>query len=237
MKNLNIFDYLRPNMIMRITSIFSPWFLYVSLCLLFSSFLLVVFTVEPDYQQGENYRILYIHVPFAWMSLLLYIFLTLCSIFYLITLSPSIYFVSKSIAVVGCVFTFLTLITGSFWGYPMWGTFWVWDARLTSVLILFFVYLGYLYLSSFSIKDFTKNSYISSIFSIFGVILLPIIKYSVEWWNTLHQGSSISQFNSDIHLSMVLPLLLSFSGFLFYSFYLIVLLLRNYFIFIKLYKF
>nr|YP_007890628.1 ABC transporter subunit C [Jakoba bahamiensis]AGH24122.1 ABC transporter subunit C [Jakoba bahamiensis] len=233
----DFFDYLKPTFVMKISRMLLPFLQYLYIVCLSIGLLLIIFVLDPDFQQGENYRILYIHVPFAWMSLSVYLFLTIFSLFYLFTLSPIIHLFSKCLGILGMVFTFLTLVTGSLWGYPMWGTFWVWDARLTSVLILFLVYLGYNYICSYLTLDEARNAYIASIFSIIGVILLPIIKYSVEWWNTLHQGSSITQFNSGIHFSMIYPLFLIFFGFFFYASYVLLLLLRTYLIEKKLSRF
>lgn len=161
-----------------------------------------------DFQQGENYRIIYVHVPAAWMSLLIYLFITITSFFFLVTKHPLFNIFSQIGAKIGLFFTFLTLITGCLWGKPMWGTFWVWDARLTSVLILFFIYLG-------AIRFCKMSAQIGSIFICIGCINIPIIKFSVNWWNTLHQPSSITQFGASIHMSMLIPIFFMFLVFFF----------------------
>nr|AKJ25493.1 cytochrome c maturase subunit C [Geranium phaeum] len=160
-----------------------------------------------DFQQGANSRILYVHVPVAWMSILLYIATAIKTFFFLLTKHPLFLRSSGTGIEMGALFTFFTLVTGSFWGRPMWGTFWVWDARLTSVLILFFIYLGALCFQKLSVE-------LASIFICVGLIDIPIIKFSVNWWNTLHQPGSISRFGTSIHLSMLIPILVNFANFI-----------------------
>jgi heme exporter protein CcmC len=169
---------------------------------------LSIWVAPSDFQQGENYRIIYVHVPAAWMSLLIYIAMAISSVLFLLTKHPLFQLFSKTGAKIGASFTLFTLVTGGFWGKPMWGTFWVWDARLTSVLILFFIYLGALRFQEFSAD-------LASIFICIGSINIPIIKFSVNWWNTLHQPSSISQFGTAIHISMLIPIFLIFASFFF----------------------
>nr|AHI15982.1 cytochrome c biogenesis C [Blasia pusilla]QIA59569.1 cytochrome c biogenesis C [Blasia pusilla] len=171
---------------------------------------LSIWVAPSDFQQGENYRIIYVHVPAAWMSLLIYIAMAISSVLFLLTKHPLFQLFSKTGAKIGALFTLFTLVTGVFWGKPMWGTFWVWDARLTSVLILFFIYLGALRFQEFSAD-------VASIFICIGLINIPIIKFSVNWWNTLHQPSSISQFGTSIHISMLIPIFLIFASFFFLS--------------------
>jgi heme exporter protein C len=177
------------------------------------SFYLSTWVAPSDFQQGENYRIIYVHVPAAWMSLLVYIFITITSLLFLITKHPFFNLLSMIGTKIGALFTVITLLTGSFWGKPMWGTFWVWDARLTSVLILLFIYIGILYFNQIS-------SELGSILVCVGLINIPIIKFSVNWWNTLHQPSSITQFGAAIHISMLTPIIL-----MFFTFFLVFLLL------------
>ncbi|CAK9195778.1 unnamed protein product [Sphagnum troendelagicum] len=167
-----------------------------------------IWVAPSDFQQGENSRIIYVHVPAARMSLLIYIAMAISSVLFLLTKHPLFQLFSKTSAKIGALFTLFTLITGGFWGKPMWGTFWVWDARLTSVLILFFIYLGALRFQEFSAD-------VASIFICIGLINIPIIKFSVNWWNTLHQPSSISQFGTSIHISMPIPILLISTSFFF----------------------
>ncbi len=163
-------------------------------------------TSPPDYQQGETVRIMYIHVPAAWMALGIYSFLALSGVSYLIWKNPLSDTLAHAIAPVGALFTLTCLITGSLWGKPIWGTWWVWDARLTSMLVLFIMYLGYILLEGAFSSD-ERNATARSVLAIAGAINLPIIKFSVEWWNTLHQPASILRTEGiAIHPSMQLPL-------------------------------
>nr|AHI15981.1 cytochrome c biogenesis C [Bazzania trilobata]QGQ61910.1 cytochrome c biogenesis C [Bazzania tridens]QIA59527.1 cytochrome c biogenesis C [Bazzania japonica] len=167
---------------------------------------LSIWVAPSDFQQGENYRIIYVHVPTARMSLLIYIAMAISSVLFLLTKHPLFQLFSKTGAKIGASFTLFTLVTGGFWGKPMWGTFWVWDARLTSVLISFFIYLGALRFQEFSAD-------VASISICIGPINIPIIKFSVNRWNTLHQPSSISQFGTSIHISMLIPIFLISASF------------------------
>nr|QIA60398.1 cytochrome c biogenesis C [Heteroscyphus zollingeri] len=169
---------------------------------------LSIWVAPSDFQQGENYRIIYVHVPAAWMSLLIYIAMAISSVLFLLTKHPLFQLFPKTGAKIGASFTLFTLVTGGFWGKPMWGTFWVWDARLTSVLISFFIHPG-----APRFQEFSAD--VASIFICIGPINIPIIKFSVNWWNTLHQPSSISQFGTSIHISMPIPIFLIFASFFF----------------------
>lgn len=163
-------------------------------------------TSPPDYQQGETVRIMYIHVPAAWMALGIYSFLALSGISYLIWRNPLSDTLAQAVAPVGALFTLTCLITGSLWGKPIWGTWWVWDARLTSMLVLFIMYLGYILLEGAFQSD-VRNATTRSVLAIAGAINLPIIKFSVEWWNTLHQPASILRTEGiAIHPAMQTPL-------------------------------
>lgn len=222
----SFWSYSKPSYFMRATRALLPYTFWISLLVLSIGFCLGLFFVASDAQQGENYKIMYLHVPCAWMSLLLYSFLALLSLAYLIWHHPLTTVLARSCALLGTCFTGITLITGSLWGYPVWGTFWVWDARLTSVLVLFFLYIGYLlFISSFS--NPLQGLKVASLLALVGFINIPIIKFSVDWWNTLHQSSSVTQMQSSIHSSMLIPLLLIFLGFLFYSAYCLFLELRR----------
>ncbi len=177
-----------------------------------------------DYQQGNAVYIMYIHVPAAWMALMIYTLMAVFNISGFIWKNPFFYIISKSIAVIGCVFTAITLATGSLWGKPIWGTYWVWDARLTSVLILFFLYLGYIILLN-SFNDREKGEKIAAIISIVGFINIPLIKFSVEYFNSLHQPASIMRSGGvAIHQSMLTPLLLMFGCY--FSYFVFISLLR-----------
>jgi heme exporter protein C len=161
----------------------------------------------PDYQQGESFRIIYVHVPAAWMSLFIYVTMAVCGVISLVWRIKMAEVVLISSAPIGAAFTFLALVTGSLWGKPMWGTWWVWDGRLTSELILLFLYLGVIALYS-AIEDRQTAARAVSILAIVGVVNVPIIHYSVEWWSTLHQGPTVTKLDRpSIHIDMLIPLL------------------------------
>ena len=179
----------------------------------------------PDYQQGESYRIIFIHVPSAWMSLFIYVVMAGSSAIGLIWRIKLAEVIAISSAPIGASFTFLALATGSLWGKPMWGTWWVWDARLTSELLLLFLYLGVIALYN-AVEDKRTAARAAGILAIVGVVNIPIIHYSVEWWNTLHQGPTVTKFDApSIHLSMLIPLLLMALAFKLY--YVVLVLLRS----------
>jgi heme exporter protein C len=171
----------------------------------------------PDYIQGDSVRIMYVHVPSAWLGLACFSFITFLSILNFIFKIKNFYFINKSIAPIGLLFTCLAIVTGSLWGQPTWGTWWAWDARLTSMLVLMLFYILYI-LTLKIIKEESTIIKISSIVAIVGSINLPIIKYSVEWWSTLHQPASIKiTGSSTIHSTMMLPLMVMLLVFLLYA--------------------
>lgn len=174
-------------------------------------------TSPIDYQQFDAVRIMYIHVPCAWLSLMIYSIMAISNLSGFIWKNPFSYLIAKAIAPIGATFTAITLITGSIWGKPIWGTWWVWDARLTSVLILFFLYAGYIILVN-AFDDISKGEKIAAILSIVGFINIPIIKFSVEYWNSLHQPASILRKGGvSIAPEMLKPLMLMFTALVFYS--------------------
>ena len=185
--------------------IFKPLIFITALTLITGLFL--TYLSPLDYQQGLTVKIMYIHVPSAWLALLTYTIMTIYSIIGLAFKIPFSFIINKAIAPIGAVFTLLCLISGSLWGKPMWGTWWVWDARLTSVAILFIIYLLIIFLNqAFENRDVREKTI--AIFIIIGSINLPIIKFSVDWWNTLHQPASVSKLSSSsIDISMLKPLL------------------------------
>jgi heme exporter protein C len=201
--------YLKSNKII-------PWLLYPCLALCFIGIYGGLFVVPPDYQQGETYRIMFVHVPSASMSMFVYFVMAVASGIGLIWQIKLANVVAKVSAPIGASFTFLALVTGAVWGKPMWGTWWVWDARLTSELVLLFLYLAYMSLGN-AFDNPKTASKASAILAIVGLINLPIIKYSVEWWNTLHQGASISTVEKiskpAIDGSMIWPLFVMFVAF------------------------
>jgi len=191
---------------------------FSAVCLVIFSFLAVyfIFNSPDDYQQGNAVKIMYIHVPAAWMALLIYSLMAIFNVSGFIWKNPFFYLISRVIAPLGCIFTLITLVTGSIWGKPIWGTWWVWDARLTSVLILFFLYLGYIILLD-SFDDRGKGEKIAAIISIVGFVNVPVIKFSVEYWNSLHQPASIIRTGGiSIANSMLVPLLLMFGAYFSY---------------------
>jgi heme exporter protein C len=171
----------------------------------------------PDYIQGDSVRIMYVHVPSAWIGLACFSFITFLSISNFIFKIKNFYYINKSLAPIGLLFTCLAIVTGSLWGQPTWGTWWAWDARLTSMLVLMLFYVFYILVFKL-IKNESLIIKVSSIVAIVGSINLPIIKYSVEWWSTLHQPASIKITGSSaIHSSMLLPLMIMLFVFLLYA--------------------
>jgi len=177
-----------------------------------------------DYQQGDTVRIMYVHVPAAWMALFVYTAMAAMSAVALIWRHPLAEIAARASAPIGACFTFVALVTGSLWGKPMWGTWWVWDARLTSVLVLFFLYLGYIALAN-AFDDEERGGRAASILALVGFVNVPIIKFSVDWWNTLHQPSSVLKLGGPaIDPSMLWPLLVMAVAFK--AFYVAVLIMR-----------
>ncbi|MDC1356018.1 heme ABC transporter permease [Pseudomonadota bacterium] len=218
-----MFDWLaNPNRFKRITNKLEPFLIVISIILIASGLYFGLFDSPKDYQQGDAVRIMYVHVPSAWLASFLFLSLAVSCIFYLAWKHPFADIISNTIAPIGAVFSVLTLVTGSLWGKPMWGTWWVWDARLTSMLVLFFFYLGYIILSN-AFERKIDGSKSASVLALIGLINLPIIKFSVDWWHTLHQPSSILKFDGpSIDEQMLLPLILMFFGFSIFSLYLII---------------
>jgi len=214
-----MFRFSNPKKFQELSDNVYPWinilaFVFILLGLYYS-----FFNSPPDYLQGETVRIMYIHVPSAWLSLMIYSSMGICSIISLIWKHTLADIISRSCAPIGASFTLVTLITGSIWGKPTWGTWWVWDARLTSELILLFIYLGHIILSN-AFDDFRKGDRNAAILAIVGLINLPIIKWSVDWWNTLHQPASLTKFGApSIDSVMLFPLIFMALGltFLFVS--------------------
>jgi len=213
-----------PKHFYRITGSWIPWLWAVTLLFMIPGLYLGLWVAPPDYQQGDSFRIMYVHVPAAWMSLFIYVFMAVTGGIGLIWNMKMADIMAASSAPVGASFTFLALVTGAIWGKPMWGTWWVWDARLTSELILLFLYLGYIALHS-AIDDPRTAAKAAAILAIVGSVNIPIIHYSVEWWNTLHQGPTVTRLDKPaIHPSMLWPLLLMAGAFQVYFF--TVLLMR-----------
>ena len=199
--------------------------IFLMLVLIFVGLIYALFFSPPDYIQGDSVRIMYVHVPSSFISLLCFAFIGLFSIINLIFKIKIMSLMAKSLAPLGCVFAMVSIVTGSFWGKPTWGTWWVWDARLTSMVVLLLFYLAYIFVWKF-ISNYGKAEKISSVIGIVGLLNLPVIRYSVDWWNTLHQPSSITLTAAPkIHYTMLIPLSIMFFGLILYS---IVIFLMKY---------
>ena len=199
---------INPNKFNQLTDIIIKPVFYLSIVTLFIGLIFALFLSPNDYQQGLTVRIMYVHVPSAWLALLTFAIMTIYSIIALAFKIPFGFIINSAVAPVGALFTLTCLVTGSLWGKPMWGTWWVWDARLTSVAILFIMYL-IIIIINFSFENRGIREKIVAVFVIIGSINLPIIKFSVDWWNTLHQPASISKLSSpSIDSSMLRPLLI-----------------------------
>ena len=185
---------------------FTPFLVILTIISFIIGSYFALYGSPPDYIQGDSMRIMYVHVPSAWWALMSYSVLAVSCTIWFITRNPFFNLIAKSIAPIGAVFTLIALVTGSIWGKPTWGVWWVWDARLTSMLLLFFLYLAYIFLwQAISNKDLASK--ISAALAMIGFINVPIIKFSVDWWNTLHQPASISKLSSpSIDESMLIPL-------------------------------
>ena len=200
-----------PGQFMALSARLLPWLAAGAAILIAAGLYMAFFASPPDYQQGETVRIMYVHVPSAWLSMMIYALIALSSFGLLVFRHPLADVSAKAAAPIGAVFTFLALATGSLWGKPMWGTFWVWDPRLTSVLILFFLYLGLIALRS-SIDDETLAARLTAVLSLVGIAILPVIKFSVEW-NSLHQPASVMRLGAPaIHPALIWPLLVMALG-------------------------
>lgn len=200
----------------RVAGALTPWFAWPAFALIVAALYGGLVLAPPDYQQGDAFRIIYMHAPSAWMSLMVYVVMAVSAAIGLIWRMKLAHAVAASCAPIGATFTFAALATGALWGQPMWGTWWVWDARLTSELILLFLYLGYSALRA-SIEDLQRADRASAVLAIVGVINVPIIHYSVVWWNTLHQAPSVTKMGApSISTSMLVPLLMMLLGFTLY---------------------
>ncbi len=204
-----MFDYLaNPARFQRIAAVVTPVVWAVFVMTLIGGLYFAFFASPADYQQGETVRIMYIHVPAAWMALFGYTTMAVMAVFTLVWKHPLADIAARAMALPGAAFAFITLVTGALWGRPMWGTWWVWDARLTSMLILLFLYIGYMVLvDSFDREE--RGSKSGAVLLLIGVINIPIIKFSVDWWNTLHQGASVLRSGGPlIDSTMLTPLIL-----------------------------
>jgi heme exporter protein C len=202
-----------PARFMRISGAMLPWLAGVTAAVIALGLGWALLLAPPDYQQGESVRIMFIHVPSAWMALSVYLFVAIASGVALVSRHPLAEVAAQAAAPIGAAFTLVCLTTGSLWGRPMWGTWWVWDARLTSVLVLFFLYLGYIALLN-AFDDASRGGRAASLLALVGIVNLPIIKFSVDWWNTLHQPASVLRLGGPtIDASMLIPLFVMALGF------------------------
>jgi len=201
-----------------------PWFAAISVLLTLAGLYVGFFVAPTDFQQGESYRIIFIHVPAAWMSMFIYVLMATYAAIGLIWKTRLSSMMATALAPTGAMFTFIALWTGAFWGRPTWGAYWVWDARLTSELILLFLYFGYISLQA-AIDDPQRASRASALLALVGVINVPIIYFSVKWWNTLHQGSSLNlEKGSSMEMTMLLAMLIM--TFAFWAYVIVAALLR-----------
>ena len=212
-----MFKILKPNKIFKVTSKAPKYVLFLFIIFLTIGLVESLILSPEDYKQSHAVRIMYVHVPAAWISLGIFTSITLLSISGYIFKNQNFFLISKSLAPSGFILNIIALVTGSIWGKPTWGTWWAWDARITSMLILMFFYLMYLVAwRIFQDKDNVLK--ITTMITIFGIINVPIIKYSVEWWNTLHQPASINILSkSSIHSSMLFPLIIMTAAFALFS--------------------
>jgi len=203
-----------PARFMRISGVVLPPLGVATIMVLTVGLYLALFIAPPDYQQGESVRIMFVHVPAAWLALFAYLVVAAASALALVWKHPLAEIAAQAAAPLGAAFTFVCLVTGSLWGKPMWGTWWAWDARMTSVLVLFFLYLGYIALTN-AFDDMARGRRAASVLALVGVVNLPIIKFSVDWWNTLHQADSVFRVGGPtIDPSMLWPLLTMGLGYL-----------------------
>jgi len=219
--------FANPARFMRLSERLMPWCTAGAVGFLAVGFYLALFVAPPDYQQGEAVRIMFVHVPAAWMASFAYLFMAVASAVALIWRHPLADLAAQAAAPLGAGFTLICLVTGSLWGQPMWGTWWVWDARLTSVLVLFFLYLGYIALVH-AFDDPTRGARAGAVLALVGAVNLPIIKFSVDWWNTLHQPASVFRIGGPtVDRAMLVPLLVMAVGFTLYFAALLMLRIRT----------
>ena len=213
-----------PNKIFSISNKFINTLIIFMIFIIFLGLIYALFISPQDHIQGDSVRIMYVHVPSSFIALGSFALIGIASILNLIFKIKFMPLIAKSLAPIGIIFTLISIVTGSLWGKPTWGVWWAWDARLTSMAILLLFYLVYIFIWKY-VKNFEKANKISSVIGIIGLFNLPVIKYSVDWWNTLHQPSSITLTSAPtIHYTMLVPLIIMFLGMVGYS--LIIFLMR-----------
>jgi len=214
---INIWKYASPQTFYPLAGKLAPWFLALAAVLAIAGLSLGLLVAPPDFQQGNAYRIIFIHVAAAWMSMFIYLVMAFwCAVGFAMNTRLS-FMMALALAPTGALFTFIALWTGALWGKPTWGAWWVWDARLTSELILLFQYIGIILLRA-AIDDLRRADRASAVLALVGVVNVPIIYFSVKWWNTLHQGASVSMTESKMATPMVAAMLIMMLGFWMYSF-------------------
>lgn len=213
---MNLYFFSSPATFYRPAGALAPWFFALAALLAVAGMYMGFVVAPTDAQQGEVYRVIFIHVPAAWMSMFIY-FVMACYGAAALTFNTRLAaMMARALAPTGAMFTFVALWTGAFWGRPTWGTYWVWDARLTSELVLLFLYLGFIALAN-AFEDPRRGDRAAALLAIIGVVNLPIIYFSVHWWNTLHQGSSVSFKGTTMHVAMLWAMLLMALSFWMYS--------------------
>ncbi len=216
-----------PPHVFRIAGRLAPWFGGLGLAALAVATVWGLVFAPPDYEQGDGFRIIYVHVPSAWLSLFVYTMMAVACAVGLIWRMKVAFAAAVAAAPLGAAFTFLSLATGSLWGQPMWGTWWTWDPRLTSQLILLFLYLGFIALNR-AFQDQRSGDRASALLAVVGVVNVPIIHFSVDWWHSLHQPATIAKFGApSIDTAMLIPLLIMAVGFKLYFVWLLLLQLRS----------
>jgi|TARA_B100001063_G_scaffold118373_1_gene110580 heme exporter protein C len=209
---------INPNILSRFLNSISQFIIILSLFLICVAGVLIFF-LENDYYQGISFKIMFIHVPAAWLSLMFFFIMGTSSIIGIVFKSPTAFTIARSLSPIGLLMSILVIITGSIWGNLTWGTYWVWDARLTSMLILAFIYLGH-NLLLFSFEHFQKADFAASVLAIIGLVNLPIVKFSVDWWTTLHQGSSVFKIGGpSLTTDYLITLLIGFFALFLLCFY------------------
>jgi heme exporter protein C len=210
---MSLIDFANPSRFLAFSERALPWLTIATVVAFAAGLGLVFFATPDDYQQGATVKIMFIHVPSAWLAMLIWAVMSIAALGTLVWRHPLADVTAQAAAPIGAAFTFLCLFAGSMWGRPMWGTYWVWDARLTSVLVLFLMYLGVIALWR-TVEDPSRAARAAAILTLVGAINLPIIKFSVDWWNTLHQPASVFRIGGPtIHPSILVPLMVMAAAF------------------------
>jgi heme exporter protein C len=222
-----MFKYAAPKNFYALAGTLVPWLAVLTAVLMLTGLYRGLFVAPPDYQQGDTVRIMFIHVPSAWMSMFVYVLMAGAGAVALVWQVKLAEILAAACAPIGASFTFLALATGAIWGKPMWGTWWAWDARLTSELVLLFLYFGVMALQA-SIDDPRRAARAAAVLALVGVVNIPIIHFSVEWWNTLHQPASVTKLGKpSIHIDILIPLLIMFAAFKSYFATMVLVRMRN----------